>query len=1008
MNPSLKPERGGTIREHGFWNNLTHTSSGDTQKRHCHPTNSPGSRRSETTDPDRITRWNTARDISKTHERTTSPPRRVVSESAKPLPALPALPAPDISDRRRGWAQQVDKPKQGLAKNSGQGDMKVNWQNFGLEDDSEVEPSQRLRTVKHRLSDAHRVIEAKKKVRRQRRSLKESGDYLGVQGINPETGRLDILTPSNSDNSTSSGDTEQNISALRQALRNVRNTHRATSMHNEREAKHLLLKKEKEKLEKKEREKEALARQTQDLRWRRHTRQWSSAQEPSLSPFLQPQKGGIPPVSSECPIFQAELFPLMDRNPGKQPHSSSEMGEEDLLVDLSFPQKLDPSETKLDDPAIQEGSSLISLSSGTVVRTPHGRSLEVARSAAQELFENGISFNNSEHFGERDVRNDGAHDSSAPPMGDVVRPTTRRARIDPPHIQREVLEENLSTRADHGSVGSERDSFLDISALGEAASQGQSSTIIPRPFPKSDLLKPQKPSTLRRRTILFRNKHKRYRRLDQGSSHMPSPELHSVKSLRISATHKTPTEALAPPGETHQSNGASSHHRSSPTHLLQYLKKDRRAQACRPLDREGETFASRELRPMTNLRPTQRETSPDTQIGRPKVENLSSLKETALKSEIPTRDGIKRDLDLLETEVAKLSGLYWMNEQIRPNPLLVDHEWIEGTIGDIAEKATRDMGVLPFTPTTTTTGSDHPTSASNPNRETGGQRQSGWRGRAKSHPYEKPIWSTADVESMASLQKTAPSSLLSLTPEGQIVPIDITSTRTYSLARGWTDPPLPSKGQWNSGLEEKSFRHSMSPTSTFAVGRKVSTFPKTRDLLRAQKPDKDSERSQTRTTRHLALDSKAIEVNHSSSGGPRKGLVHSELDGKTPKMSPKLQNSLRNLTKDCPGAYPFYLDVEEDTDARFETTLKRMISNLTGKTGKEEAVGTFDAVRNFVLVARCHISILVHLYWSLTGPIFDPSSEYWVRNAKGEATLMDGITFVLAIPCAFLGLLVFV
>lgn len=35
--------------------------------------------------------------------------------------------------------------------------------------------------------------------RRQRRSLKESGDYLGVQGVNPLTGKPDHITPFSSD-----------------------------------------------------------------------------------------------------------------------------------------------------------------------------------------------------------------------------------------------------------------------------------------------------------------------------------------------------------------------------------------------------------------------------------------------------------------------------------------------------------------------------------------------------------------------------------------------------------------------------------------------------------------------------------------------------------------------------------------------------------------------------------------------------------------------------------------
>lgn len=105
--------------------------------------------------------------------------------------------------------------------------------------------------------------------RRLRRSLKESGDFLGVQGINPATGELDVLTPS----SSSAGE----FSSLARAVQATRESYEG--------ARRQL---EAEKMRKWERDKRAIrAEHRSTVRWRKKTSGWSSAVEPNLSPIAQ-------------------------------------------------------------------------------------------------------------------------------------------------------------------------------------------------------------------------------------------------------------------------------------------------------------------------------------------------------------------------------------------------------------------------------------------------------------------------------------------------------------------------------------------------------------------------------------------------------------------------------------------------------------------------------------------------------------------------------------------------
>lgn len=110
--------------------------------------------------------------------------------------------------------------------------------------------------------------------RRQRRSLKVSGDYLGVQGINPSTGEMDVLTPSSS-SAGGSSQQQQHFHSLARAVKNKRSAYE-----------HARRALRSEKMRKWEMDKSTLrAERRRKVRWIRDGSAWTSALEPDLSPI---------------------------------------------------------------------------------------------------------------------------------------------------------------------------------------------------------------------------------------------------------------------------------------------------------------------------------------------------------------------------------------------------------------------------------------------------------------------------------------------------------------------------------------------------------------------------------------------------------------------------------------------------------------------------------------------------------------------------------------------------
>ncbi|KAF4916467.1 hypothetical protein CGCF415_v000550 [Colletotrichum fructicola] len=143
-------------------------------------------------------------------------------------------------------------------------------------------------TTATRTTRAERSIEERRLVHSQRRLLKESGDYLGVQGFNPDTGELDIITPSTSSSATWALDPK--LASFQKTQRKPLDGRRGATVLTEKDTRSVL-DREKERFARKDREKEELRRAQEKIHWNRNRQQWSSAQEPNLSPIAQSSAG---------------------------------------------------------------------------------------------------------------------------------------------------------------------------------------------------------------------------------------------------------------------------------------------------------------------------------------------------------------------------------------------------------------------------------------------------------------------------------------------------------------------------------------------------------------------------------------------------------------------------------------------------------------------------------------------------------------------------------------------
>ncbi|KAL7949944.1 hypothetical protein V8C42DRAFT_361032 [Trichoderma barbatum] len=280
MFPSQRPERGGTSRGQGYWEQMEREGKTRPRRR---MTDSQYSVGDVSVDSSYITRWNVPRDLSEDQS-------HVVSANSKP-----SSPPNDVPpDQSWSWSLQNDSEDQIsvtklggiLQKNYDEGNdtsgngMASKTSSLGMDTEAAAKGKQPLS------QDVHRArIKAR---RRQRRSLRESGDYLGVQGVNPHTGELDVMSPSDS--------SARSAASHQEAAYSIINTWRdiwKNSKHHK--PKDLPGKDEHSKdedvaISKSLKGKKKAREMSKAVRWKRRVGEWSSLQEPDLSPIAQSLK----------------------------------------------------------------------------------------------------------------------------------------------------------------------------------------------------------------------------------------------------------------------------------------------------------------------------------------------------------------------------------------------------------------------------------------------------------------------------------------------------------------------------------------------------------------------------------------------------------------------------------------------------------------------------------------------------------------------------------------------
>jgi len=285
--PSHRPERGGTLRGQGFWEQQ--------QPGHPTPDQRPGLRHKHGSDSIVSSGWNPAIPLPRRTQTTTDrrpkrpSPLRVESQ---PTGNRPESPTPHLQREGRGDRQQ-DRKVTGANKDAHKAVEAVTSTVSHPPHDPEASTEATIQ--RHATS-----FDAKREARRLRRSLKESRDFLGVQGINPHTGIMDVLTP------TSSSPTDRGMMSApepegyAESMSDFRAAyHRAARTRDAEEASLERLRKEQERLDKVQRKKDLTRALQQRVKWRKDTNQWSSVAEPDLSPIADASTKSRTPRSSK-------------------------------------------------------------------------------------------------------------------------------------------------------------------------------------------------------------------------------------------------------------------------------------------------------------------------------------------------------------------------------------------------------------------------------------------------------------------------------------------------------------------------------------------------------------------------------------------------------------------------------------------------------------------------------------------------------------------------------------
>ena len=305
--PSNKPERGGTVRAQGFWEETT-----DAVVEAASPDLPDDGRR----DSNHILSWNMAQDLPRRASSTQSSQRQRTTSAGTNSRFEPRNP------NRQSWSPRKQARFPPYNPGSTVESHTASPPAASYPPPLLVGPLS-VHAAQEEHSRTQQLFRSKKEARRLRQSLKESGDFLGVQGVNPETGEMDVLTPTTTSSSTAPLNFSPELGSLAQMARDAKLAYREAKRQHEHERQRALSRREEDKLEKMEKEKEAIRLEQRHVRWRKEAGQWSSVAEPNLSPIAQSQRSGTTCTSSpRAPVT------------GGVPADSTSIGE----TEIGFPQ----------------------------------------------------------------------------------------------------------------------------------------------------------------------------------------------------------------------------------------------------------------------------------------------------------------------------------------------------------------------------------------------------------------------------------------------------------------------------------------------------------------------------------------------------------------------------------------------------------------------------------------------------------------------------------------------
>lgn len=962
--PKGKPERGGTVRERGYWEQLGPSDSSSPTRR---VTDSHRSRRNQMAGSDHIVSWNTAKDLPSEQPRSVFPHRRAVSAGIDGVLAA-------NTDRKWSWIPRDPTEEQLFVHRD---------VDFAVTSSSRTEaPVDASHAANRRLSLARRQIETKKEARRQRRSLRESGDYLGVQGINPETGQLDVITPTDSDRSE---ETAQKIESLRQVLKRSPTSFGKTPSQNEEQLKEMLLKVDMEKMRRHQKDKEILKNANKNIMWRRHTKQWSSVQQPDLSPIVQSTSGSSKLSRSFCRDMLT--FHLGKPSQNLLPKADTQHHEGEPVRQHSSSKRLGKLKASLTARVGERTSG----SSGTVVRTPHRQSLVGASPAAMELFDNGISFDQSDVSGVG-KQDDAGISPTAPPDRDPGRLFALEDDRTMPQSSLETLPAlhvtspgKTTARLDPSPTSPQGMSFLDVRANESDKGTTNRKGVHLKSSIAIDLMR--KPAAKLKRSIsLIPN---------NGFSPRQGPKqtLRESSAPALLTTHKSldllkhPMRATSGDSESHRSSDESPLRRFR-SHLSDLTTKieGKDSQVGR-----RQTFSTYALNSMTNLLRAPDGTS----------QPVPEMDKKALPERMAhlSKQAIQRDMSMLRAQVTNLDCLAPDMLQRQTDQYEEGQAWVEDAIRDITIKGNEVMEESVFTPTTTTTGFDQQTSSSSLTLVTTegaeniqGIQTRGVQGPVSSKQREMRPRETSVTNCQTNLQSSMQANSV---PVEETPVIAITSARQLKATKKRTEnlvtmsepPPLTNKAAARGMCKP--------PTLTSIQHMNLAA-----GNVRSQVPAVTVRHGGMKTEMKCNVHKEGVEASACQQSNEK--LMMARLDSlssvRDVGMS-RLEGKLETLIACTPGSYPSHLDVEDDTDDRSSNKPVEQSNRCLNRRisiGTYRDSSTWDTLEEFF----CSIKFVPRLYWGVVAPVFHHNSDYWQRSSKQQTTWRDGITMVLATPLA--------